>query len=226
MNAPTADAPLWEHVADPLRRGRLPEATHRGLAVNPLCGDEVRLELRVGEGRLLDVRFEARGCQVSLGGASLVCERIAGMSLVEAASLSAADVLDWCGVPLSPVRRTCATLAREALRRALAGPPSVSEPAEPKPVPPLRLVLNSSNSSADSRPQITSLCHCSRWSCQYTQPPHLLPDQPGRLRRNLEQGGALLAFPRFQTLGTQFHNTEGASLGEPAFWLASPGIPI
>ncbi|MBX3435839.1 MAG: FkbM family methyltransferase, partial [Pirellulales bacterium] len=47
----------------------------------------------------------------------------------------------WCGVPLSPVRRTCATLAREALRRALAGPPSVSEPLEPKPIPPLRLVL-------------------------------------------------------------------------------------
>jgi nitrogen fixation NifU-like protein len=114
------DSALWDHAESSNFRGTLVEATHEYLAVNRLCGDEVRLQLRMdGTDRVEAARFMARGCRVSQAAASLVCERIEGLSREELERIQPDDVLGWCGVTLSPVRQTCVLTAYEALRGAL-----------------------------------------------------------------------------------------------------------
>jgi nitrogen fixation NifU-like protein len=114
------DAALWNHTESSDFRGTLVRVTHDALAVNRLCGDEVRLQLRLDtNGRVEAARFTARGCRVGQAAASLLCERIEGLSRVELERIQPGDVLGWCGVTLSPVRQTCVLTAYEALRGAL-----------------------------------------------------------------------------------------------------------
>jgi nitrogen fixation NifU-like protein len=114
------DSALWDHADSTDFRGTLAGATHESLAVNRLCGDEVRLQLRMGEtGRVEAARFMARGCRVSQAAASLLCERIEGLGCEELEALKPQEVLGWNGVALSPIRQGCALTAFEALRRAL-----------------------------------------------------------------------------------------------------------
>jgi len=114
------DSVLWDHVDETAFRGPLAEADYEALAVNPLCGDEVRLQLRLNAaGGVEAARFTGRGCRVSQAAASLLCERIGGLGREELERLEPREVLEWCGVALSPVRRGCALTAFEALRKAL-----------------------------------------------------------------------------------------------------------
>jgi nitrogen fixation NifU-like protein len=112
---------LWDHVEAPSRRGPLVNVTHQGLAVNPLCGDEVEIQLRLGaERQIQQAAFTGRGCAVSQGAASLICERVEGVDVATVLALSSAQVLSWMGVTLSPIRQRCALLAFEALTQALS----------------------------------------------------------------------------------------------------------
>jgi nitrogen fixation NifU-like protein len=114
------DSALWDHAESSDFRGTLAGATHEALAVNRLCGDEVRLQLWMdGTGRVEAARFTGRGCRVSQAAASLLCERIEGFRREELEALRPQEVLGWNGVLLSPVRQGCALTAFEALRRAL-----------------------------------------------------------------------------------------------------------
>jgi nitrogen fixation NifU-like protein len=116
------DSALWDHAESSNFQGTLANATHESLAVNRLCGDEVRLQLRMdGTGRAEAARFTAKGCRVSQAAASLLCERIEGLGREDLETIQPEDVLGWCGVTLSPVRQTCVLTAYEALRGALSG---------------------------------------------------------------------------------------------------------
>jgi nitrogen fixation NifU-like protein len=111
---------LWDHVDEAAFRGSLAEADVEALAVNPLCGDEVRLQLRLdAAGGVEAARFTGRGCRVSQAAASRLCERIAGLGREALERLEPREVLAWGGVELSPVRRMCALTGYEAMMRAL-----------------------------------------------------------------------------------------------------------
>jgi nitrogen fixation NifU-like protein len=117
----TSISELWEHVDAPSHRGQLVDVTHSGLAVNSLCGDEVQIQLRLGaERQIQQAAFIGRGCAVSQGAASLVCERVEGLDVAAAMMLTANEVLSWMGVALSPIRQRCALLAYEALTKAIS----------------------------------------------------------------------------------------------------------
>ncbi len=127
---------ILDHYRSPRNRGSLdqPSATSEG--DNPLCGDEVRIDLDIRGGRIFDVRFAGRGCSISQASASMMTEAIKGLSLVEVESLFemfkgmmyGADEVDvealgdleaLQGVRKFPVRVKCATLAWNTLQEAL-----------------------------------------------------------------------------------------------------------
>ena len=110
------------HYRNPQNRGALehPDAAHE--AVNPLCGDRLRLDLRIEGGRISDVRFRGDACMVATASASLFTGHLRGLSLAEAALLSAAETLALLKTSLRPARIACALLPLEALRGALATP--------------------------------------------------------------------------------------------------------
>jgi nitrogen fixation NifU-like protein len=89
---------------------------------NPLCGDELRIDLRLnGEEKIVDARFSGRGCAISLASADLLLENVQGKSLAEVKALSKEDILDLLGIELGPVRLKCALLSLKVLKAGAYG---------------------------------------------------------------------------------------------------------
>jgi nitrogen fixation protein NifU and related proteins len=120
---------LMDHYFASSHRGRIARPDLSAELENPLCGDHVRLELRVdSQGRIAQARFDGDGCVISQAATSLLSERIEGSSLREACQLSVADMLQLLGVPLTPMRQKCGLLGWRVLQRALADRTNVACP--------------------------------------------------------------------------------------------------
>ena len=92
MSGPDAAALYQALVVDhgnaPRRAGPLPDATHQARLTNPLCGDRVTVRLKVAEGAVATLRFEARGCLLSTASASLLGEWVEGQPVARARELA------------------------------------------------------------------------------------------------------------------------------------------
>ncbi|MGZ4480607.1 MAG: Fe-S cluster assembly sulfur transfer protein SufU [Gaiellales bacterium] len=110
---------ILDHYRNPRNRGHLehPSATAEG--VNPLCGDELSVELLVEDGVITDVRYNGQGCAISQAAASMLSDAVKGKPISEVSSVGKADVLDELGIPLSPIRLKCALLSVGVLKVAL-----------------------------------------------------------------------------------------------------------
>jgi len=89
---------------------------------NPLCGDHIRIDLRLDEqGRVSEVGFDGHGCAISQASADLLVESILGKKLDEVKALTKDDVLDLLGIELGPVRLKCALLSLKVLKAGVYG---------------------------------------------------------------------------------------------------------
>jgi nitrogen fixation NifU-like protein len=107
---------ILDHYKNPRNFGRLEGAQISHEEYNPLCGDLVGMDFQVSDGVIEDVRFHGRGCAISQASASLLTERLKGMSLEEARAISKEDVLDELGIDISPARLKCALLSLKVLK--------------------------------------------------------------------------------------------------------------
>jgi nitrogen fixation NifU-like protein len=103
----------------PQHRGEVVDPTHSHEDENPLCGDVLRIQLRVEDGRVTEARFEGRGCAISQASAELLLDRVQDQPLEAIAGLGKDDVLEELGLPMiSPARLKCALLCLSVLRGA------------------------------------------------------------------------------------------------------------
>ena len=111
-----------DRYKNPHHRGKLDPHDISYEDDNPLCGDHIRIEMRVnGEGRVSDAVFDGKGCSISQASADLLIESIIGKSLDEVKSLSKEDVLELLGIELGPVRLKCALLSLKVLKGGVYG---------------------------------------------------------------------------------------------------------
>lgn len=112
---------ILQHYRSPKNFGPLADANRVGEESNPLCGDHITLRLHVepGSQKIDEVRFEGDGCAISIASASMLTEKVKGLTLEEAGKLNRDDVLQLLGIPLSPVRVKCALTGFTALGHAL-----------------------------------------------------------------------------------------------------------
>ena len=113
---------IIDRYKNPLFRGELEPHDIRFEDDNPLCGDHIRIDLRVGEdGRVTEAAFEGHGCAISQASADLLLESVVGKTLDEVKSLGKEDILDLLGIELGPVRLKCALLSLKVLKAGVYG---------------------------------------------------------------------------------------------------------
>ena len=112
---------ILDHYQHPRNRGTLEHADISYEDANPLCGDRIRMDLRVKDGRIEQIRFSGVGCSISQAAASMLCEAVEGKTLEEAKQISRDDVLEMLGIELGPVRLKCGLLALKTLKAGAYG---------------------------------------------------------------------------------------------------------
>ena len=112
---------ILDHYQHPRCHGTLDDASLTYEDANPLCGDRIRMDLRIVDGRIDKVRFSGHGCSISQAAASMLCEHVEGKPVEEIKNLNRQDVLDMLGIELGPVRLKCALLALKTLKAGVYG---------------------------------------------------------------------------------------------------------
>jgi nitrogen fixation NifU-like protein len=128
---------IIDHSKRPRNKGALEQATHSAEGYNPLCGDKVRVQLKIENGRIAGIGFEGAGCAISTASASLMTDTLKGKTPEEVetafekfhslltedrpASPDLGKLAVFSGVREYPMRVKCATLAWHTLRAALRG---------------------------------------------------------------------------------------------------------
>lgn len=112
---------ILDHYRSPRNKGILDPADYSYEDVNPLCGDEIRIDVRVKDDRIDEIAFSGRGCAISQASASILMEMTDGKSLEEVKAITKEDLLEELMVPISPARLKCALLSLKVLKAGLYG---------------------------------------------------------------------------------------------------------
>jgi nitrogen fixation protein NifU and related proteins len=111
---------ILDHYRNPRNYGKLEHPTTHAEDSNPLCGDQLAIDLLIDDDRVQEVRFQGRGCAISQATASMLSEMIEGKPVAEVVKLGKDDVLEALGIPISPARMKCAFLSLRVLHSSLA----------------------------------------------------------------------------------------------------------
>ena len=119
---------IIEHYKNPAYRGSLDPHDLSFEDSNPLCGDHIRIDLRVDErGLITDARFDGHGCAISQASADLLLESIVGKNLEDVKALNKDHILELLGIELGPVRLKCALLSLKVLKAGVYGMSSATD---------------------------------------------------------------------------------------------------
>lgn len=110
---------VLEHFANPHNIGIIDNADGVGEVGNPVCGDVMKITIRVKEDRVEDIKFQTLGCGAAIATSSMVTDLAKGKTLDEAMNITRDDVANELeGLP--PAKMHCSNLAADALREAIA----------------------------------------------------------------------------------------------------------
>ena len=104
---------------NPRNKGTLENPTHENSRNNPLCGDEITIQLITDNNKIEDVKFDGIGCAISQASASMLTDKIKGMSIENIKKINKDDVLGMLHIPISSGRLKCALLSLDTLKGAL-----------------------------------------------------------------------------------------------------------
>ena len=113
---------IIERYKDPHYRGTLDPHDYTFEDENPLCGDQIRVDVRVDEaGMITEAAFSGHGCAISPASADLLIESILGKNVEDVKQMTKQDILDLLGIELGPVRLKCALLSLKVVKAGLYG---------------------------------------------------------------------------------------------------------
>jgi nitrogen fixation protein NifU and related proteins len=112
---------ILDHYKNPRNFGELTERDAEFHDLNPLCGDELGVHVKLEDGRVADLRFHGRGCAISQAAASIISDELKGKTVPEIASLDRHFINEELGIDLSPTRLKCGLLSLKVVQGALLG---------------------------------------------------------------------------------------------------------
>ena len=109
---------VMDHFMNPRNVGEIPDASGIGTVGNPICGDVMKMFIKIENDTIVDVKFKTFGCGAAVATSSMVTEMVKGKKIEEALKITNKAVAEALG-GLPPVKMHCSVLAEEALRSAL-----------------------------------------------------------------------------------------------------------
>lgn len=111
---------ILDHYGNPRNEGTLenPDISHE--RENPVCGDVVRLDIKLEDGKVKEARFSGQGCVISMASSSMFTEEIHGKTISELKEMDEEDIFEMLGLELGPSRFHCGVLPLRVLQEALA----------------------------------------------------------------------------------------------------------
>jgi nitrogen fixation NifU-like protein len=109
---------VMEHFMDPHNMGDMPDANGVGTVGNPVCGDVMKIYLKIEDDRIVDARFKTFGCGAAIATSSMITDLVKGKTIEEAMAVTnkaVAEALD--GLP--PIKMHCSVLAEEGVQAAI-----------------------------------------------------------------------------------------------------------
>ncbi|MCM8792449.1 MAG: Fe-S cluster assembly scaffold protein NifU [Candidatus Omnitrophica bacterium] len=110
---------VMEHFMHPRNVGEISDADGVGTVGNPVCGDVMRMYIKIKDNIITDAKFKTFGCGAAIATSSMVTEMVKGKTIEEALKISNRAVAEALG-GLPPIKMHCSVLAEQALRKALA----------------------------------------------------------------------------------------------------------
>ncbi len=112
---------IIDHYQHPHNYGTLDQADISYEDSNPLCGDKLRIDMKVVGGIVEDIRFSGKGCAISQASASMLTDEIKGKPLSDIKQFGKQTILDLIGIPLGPTRLKCALLSLKVVKGGVYG---------------------------------------------------------------------------------------------------------
>ena len=106
---------ILDHYKNPRNYGEIEDPTFTHIGENPMCGDEIRMDVVLDEGEetIEQVAFQGDGCAISQASASMLSQELAGMAVKDLEAMDRDDITEMLGVDISPMRVKCAVLAEK-----------------------------------------------------------------------------------------------------------------
>ncbi|WP_248515466.1 Fe-S cluster assembly sulfur transfer protein SufU [Salinarchaeum laminariae] len=104
---------ILDHYKNPRNYGEIEDPTYTHVGENPMCGDEIAVDVVLDDGEIEQVAFRGDGCAISQASASMLSEQLTGASVEELVEMDRDDVIEMLGVDISPMRVKCAVLAEK-----------------------------------------------------------------------------------------------------------------
>lgn len=112
-----------EHILDlykhPHNFGEIEKPTYKAEAFNSICGDQIFVSILAENDRIKDIKFQGYGCAISIAAASMLTDKIKGMSVSDVKKLNRDDVIKMLKIPISHQRLKCALHSLDAVKKAL-----------------------------------------------------------------------------------------------------------
>jgi nitrogen fixation NifU-like protein len=110
---------ILDHYKNPRNFGTIEDADLSYEEGIPSCGDVIRLDLKIRNNKLEDIKFSGTGCAISQASVSILTENVTGKEIEDVISLTDHDMLEALGGQVSPIRFKCALLGLTVLKKAL-----------------------------------------------------------------------------------------------------------
>lgn len=112
---------ILDHYQHPHNHGEILGADISYEDTNPLCGDKIRIDIKLRGDVIEDAKFNGKGCAISQASASMLTDEIIGKSIEEVRKMDKQFILDMLGIPLGPSRIKCALLPLKVIKAGVYG---------------------------------------------------------------------------------------------------------